>query len=79
MSHAAHELHEEFPDQAERLHHLKTHDNHFAKLADAYHTVNRAIHRAESGVEALADAALEDLKKQRLTLKDQIAGMLQAA
>jgi uncharacterized protein len=79
MSHAAHELHEEFPDQAERLHHLKTHDAHFAKLAEIYHTVNRSIHRAESGVEALADAALEDLKKQRLTLKDQIAGMLQAA
>lgn len=79
MSHAAHELHDEFPDQLERLHHLKSHDNHFAKLADAYHTVNRAIHRAEAGVEALADDALEDLKKQRLTLKDQIAGMLRAA
>ena len=79
MSHAPNELHDEFPDQAERLHHLTTHDNHFAKLADAYHTVNRAIHRAESGVEALADETIEDMKKQRLTLKDQIAGMLHIA
>ncbi|OXE35366.1 MAG: hypothetical protein CGW95_14305 [Phenylobacterium zucineum] len=29
-------------------------------------------------VSQMSYAALEDLKKQRLTLKDQIAGMLQA-
>jgi uncharacterized protein YdcH (DUF465 family) len=51
---------------------------HFARLADRYHDVNRAIHRAEAEVEPMSDDALEEMKKQRLHLKDEIAGMLRA-
>lgn len=76
MSHTPHELHEEFPDQAEALHALKVGNPHFAKLADEYHVVNREIHRIETEVEPATDEHLEDLKKKRLSLKDQIAGMI---
>lgn len=79
MSHVPHELHEEFPDAAEALHHLKTSDAHFARLADEYHTVNREVHRIETDVEPASDEVLEDLKKKRLHLKDQIAALLAAA
>jgi uncharacterized protein YdcH (DUF465 family) len=79
MSHVPHELHEEFPEAADALHNLKTSDAHFARLSDEYHTVNREIHRIETDVEPASDEVLEDLKKKRLYLKDQIAAMLAAA
>ncbi|WP_269583082.1 YdcH family protein [Roseibium sp. Sym1] len=79
MSHVPHELHEEFPEAADALHTLKTNDAHFARLADDYHTVNRQVHRIETDVEPASDEVLEDLKKKRLHLKDQIAAQLAAA
>ncbi|WP_224815809.1 YdcH family protein [Hasllibacter sp. MH4015] len=79
MSHTPHELAEEFPDDADAIHALKTSDAHFAKLADAYHEVNRAVHRAETGVEPLDDMAETQLRKERMRLKDEIAGMLAKA
>jgi len=79
MSHVPHELHEEFPAKAEEIHRLKTSDAHFARLADEYHEVNRSIHRMETNVEPADDATIEALKKKRLTLKDEIARMLDAA
>jgi uncharacterized protein YdcH (DUF465 family) len=79
MSHVPHELHEEFPEAADALHTLKTSDAHFARLSDEYHTVNREIHRIETDVEPASDEVLEDLKKKRLHLKDQIAAMLAAS
>ena len=78
MSHVPHELHEEFPQDGQRIHALKTSNAHFARLADQYHDVNRAIHRAEAQVEPTSDDLLEEMKKQRLHLKDEIAAMLRA-
>ncbi|QDG78418.1 YdcH family protein [Labrenzia sp. PHM005] len=79
MSHVPHELHEEFPEATEVLHTLKTSDAHFSRLADEYHTVNREVHRIETDVAPASDEVLEDLKKKRLHLKDQIAAMIAAA
>lgn len=79
MSHTPHELAEEFPDQVDRIHDLKTSNAHFVKLFDQYHEINRAIHRAETDIEPTDDFHLEDMKKQRLALKDEIAGMLNQA
>ncbi len=76
MSHVPHELHEEFPDAAQKIHALKLGNAHFVRLSDQYHEVNRTIHRIETQVEPASDDALEGLKKQRLSLKDQIAGLL---
>ncbi|QFT33147.1 DUF465 domain-containing protein [Roseibium porphyridii] len=78
MSHVPHELHEEFPEAAEKLHQLKIGDSHFARLADEYHTINREVHRIETDVAPASDEVLEDLKKKRLFLKDQIAAKLAA-
>lgn len=72
MGHTPHELSAEFPDQHETLHRLKLTSPRFNKLADEYHLVNREIHRYEAGVEATSDFHLEDMKKQRLYLIDQI-------
>jgi uncharacterized protein YdcH (DUF465 family) len=72
-------LHEEFPDKAEAIKTLKGASAHFARIADAYHELNRSIHRIETDVEPADDATLENLKKKRLSLKDEIAQMLAAA
>lgn len=77
--HTPHELHDEFPQHADLLHKLKVEDAHFRKLADEYHAVNRDIHRHETEVEPVSDDHAEALKKQRLSLVDQISGMLAKA
>ena len=76
MSHTPHELAEEFPGKADRIHTLKETDAHFRKLADAYHEVNRAIHRAETNIEPTGQAHEDAMRKERLFLKDEIARML---
>lgn len=78
MSHVPHELSEEFPQFAEKMHDLKQSDAHFAKLFEEYHEVNRAVHRAETNVEPMDALAETDLRKKRATLKDQIWGILHA-
>lgn len=78
MSHTPHELHEEFPSQIDLMHQLKMENPHFVRLADQYHDVNRAIHRAETRVEAISDQAEAELRRQRLRLKDEIAQILSA-
>ena len=77
MSHVPHELHEAFPEDAALLRELKLSSTHFQKIAQSYHDTNKAIHRAEANLDPLADAALEDLKKQRLALLDEVAGLLE--
>ena len=78
MSNTPHELAEEFPEHADAMHRLKTENAHFAKLSDEYHELNRAIHRAETDVEPTDDAHMEDMRKRRLALKDEIYGILTA-
>lgn len=79
MSHVPHELAEEFPEAAERIHTLKTSNAHFARLADEYHELNRQIHRIETRVEPASEEVEHDLRRKRLALKDEIASMLSAA
>ncbi|HAE27204.1 MULTISPECIES: YdcH family protein [Hyphomonas] len=78
MSHTPHELTEEFPDLADKIHALKTSDAHFAKLADEYHELNRQIHRIETDVEPASDEHQTELRKQRMALKDELYNMLKA-
>lgn len=79
MSHTPHELHEEFPELAQRITELKTSDAHFAKLAEEYHTVNRAVHRAETNVEPTDQFNEEEMRKTRARLKDELYRLLTAA
>lgn len=76
MSNVPHELAEEFPERAEKIHEMKTGNAHFAKLFDEYHEINRAIHRAETNIEPTDDFHMEEMRKQRMRLKDELFGML---
>ncbi len=79
MTYKPHELAEEFPEDIEVLHHLKATRGHFAALVDRYGEVNGKINRIEEQLEVASDARLEDLKKERLTLLDQIGRMIRDA
>ncbi|MCH8466459.1 MAG: YdcH family protein [Roseinatronobacter sp.] len=79
MSHTPHELAEEFPQAVELMHKLKLEDAHFARLAEDYHEVNRAIHRAETLVEPVSDTHETEMRRKRMVLKDEIARILAAA
>ena len=71
-----HPLIREFPEMRERIHDLKQSDQHFARLFEDYEVADKAIVRAENGVDHLGDVELEGLKKQRLSLKDQLYARL---
>ena len=73
-----HDLHHEFPEFKDAIHRLKTGNHHFAKLFDEYHRVNKDIRRIEENEEPVTDAAIGDMKKQRLLLKDELHPMLRA-
>ena len=79
MTNTPHELAEDFPAEAEKISTLKQTDAHFARLVEAYHTVNRAVHRAETQVEPVSDDHETDLRRQRMQLKDEIGRILRDA
>ena len=72
-----HDLAHEFPQYKEKIHDLKINDRHFAKLFDEYHTVEHEVHRIEVGAESSSDSYLEERKKIRLNLKDQLLLMME--
>lgn len=79
MSHTSHELADDFPDHVEKIHDLRANNPHFAKLAEAYHEINRAIHRAETNVEPTDDFHEGEMRKKRMALKDEIWSLLSSA
>lgn len=76
MSNTPHNLHDDFPEQAARIHALKLADPHFARLMRAYDEVNDNVHRAESRVDAMTEDNEAALRKERMRLKDEIARLL---
>lgn len=74
-----HALNREFPELAEAVARLKANDLHFAHLLKQHDAVDEQIIRDEMGVAPMGDTTLEDLKKQRLHLKDELYHMASAA
>lgn len=70
------ELDEMFPDARADIHALKTHNAHFARLADEYHAINRTVHRMETNLEPVTDEVMEVERKKRLKLLDEISAMI---
>ena len=78
MSEHGQDLHSLFPQATDRLHDLKLNDAHFRTLADRYHALLGEITPIEDGTAPASDERLEDLKKQRLALLDQIGTLIAA-
>jgi uncharacterized protein len=74
--HVPHELKEEFSAETELIERLRKTNHEFGQLAARYDEVNLNIHRIESDEQPAEDAVVEEFKKQRLKLKDEIAAFL---
>ena len=72
MSNTPHDIYEDFPGKESVIQTLKSRDQHFSRIFEEYHEVNRAVHRAETRVEPLDQFAETELRKKRAALKDEI-------
>ncbi|MDH5394921.1 MAG: DUF465 domain-containing protein [Gammaproteobacteria bacterium] len=79
MFNEKHDLIHELPEHKETIHNLKMTDNHFARLFEEYHEIDHEIHRIEMGEETPSDDYIEERKKLRLKLKDDLLKMIQEA
>ncbi|QZD93924.1 YdcH family protein [Qipengyuania gelatinilytica] len=77
--HTPNELTTIFKRDRDLITRLKRDDAHYARLADEYHEVNREVHRIEAETEAASDERVEALKKQRLSLLDEITAIVSKA
>lgn len=76
MSEVGHDLHAVFPQDAAILHSLKLEDARYREIAEIYHETTRTISRIEGGLEASSDERLEQLKKERLAMLDEVASLI---
>ena len=53
-------------------------NHHFQNLLKKHHEADKAIRQSESETTVLCDENIEDLKKQRLQLKDELYAMLKS-
>ncbi|RMG38608.1 MAG: DUF465 domain-containing protein [Gammaproteobacteria bacterium] len=74
-----HDLIHELPEFHELIHELKVSDPEFRRLYDEYHEVEHEVRRIEENVEIASDEYLEERKKLRLKLKDELFQMLEQA
>ncbi len=55
----------------DEIHELKQKDAHFANIFEKHNALDKQIEDAEAGRTILTDVELENLKKQKLLLKDE--------
>lgn len=73
-----HDIHHEFPEFAETIHDLKVGNTHFARLFEEYHALTNKVENLEEKDIPVDDFTIEDMKKQRAKLKDELYQMLVA-
>ena len=67
-----HPLVKEFPHYREQIHQLKIKSKRFSKLMGKYEDLDKQVFRIEDGSQPTSDEVVEQLKKERLFLKDQL-------
>ncbi|AWM14450.1 YdcH family protein [Flavobacterium sp. NRK F10] len=67
-----HNLSDEFPEFSERITSLKATNAHFKKLFETYDELEQSIYRIETDTEPTSDNVLNNLRIERVSLKDEI-------
>ncbi len=73
-----HDLHHDFPEFIDAIDALKSSNAHFKRLCASYHRLTGNVEDLEEHDMPLADFTFEDMKKQRVKLKDELYHMLLA-
>lgn len=68
-----------FPEYRDLITKLKTTDRHFVHLFDKHNELDEKIKRMENHIESSTPEEIENLKKEKLHLKDQLYSLLQKA
>ena len=76
MSVEHHDLHHEFPELNNKIHEMKTSNNHFRRLFDEYHELTTEVENMENEITPVTSMTEEEAKKRRLHLKDELYAML---
>jgi len=76
MSVEHHDLDHEFPELNDKIHEMKTNNNHFRRLFDEYHELTTQVENMENEVTPVSSMTEEEAKKRRLHLKDELYAML---
>lgn len=71
-----HDLIHEFPEFAGRIDAMRADDPVFATLMDDYDAIDAKVRQLEELGMPVADETIEDLKKERLLLKDRLYELL---
>jgi uncharacterized protein len=72
----SHDLMHEFPEFRDRIAVLRRNDATFSRLMDGYDQLDAQIRELEELGSPVTDETIEDLKKQRVGLKDQLYNLL---
>jgi len=68
-----------FPEYRDLITKLKHNDHHFDRLFNKHNDLDQKIKNMESHVEGGTDMEIEQLKKEKLALKDEIFQILRKA
>lgn len=68
-----------FPEYRELITQLKTSDHHFVRLFEKHNQLDHEIKNMEARITPGTHEQIEDLKKQKLLLKDELYTILQKA
>ncbi|MHB1531007.1 YdcH family protein [Acidithiobacillus sp.] len=72
------DLKKEFPQLAARMDALQQSNARFAEIFDEFNALTAEIEHIERNDAATGDSALEEMKKRRLALKDELYRMASA-
>ncbi len=67
-----HPLVREFPEHREVIRRLRAADETFRRMFDEYHILDESIYRIEEEIDFATDQEIEEFKKRRAWLKDQL-------
>ena len=65
-----------FPEYRELITQLKTSDSHFSRLFAQHNELDQQIKNMESRIAPGTQVEVENLKKEKLALKDELYGIL---
>jgi len=73
-----HQLITDFPEFEEKIHDLKISHAHFKKLFEKYDELDHEIYRIETDTTPSSDETLNQLRTDRVRLKDEIFDFLKS-
>lgn len=73
-----HDIYTEFPDMRDAIDALKAGDGYFSAMVARYNRLTGKVENLEEHDMPVADFTMEDLKKARVKLKDDIYQLLRA-